>query len=71
MAAPGGTIPKYTLNFLKALLGGCTVVAMEWLDACMAAGAWLDVGPYLVRGHVEFLGGPERARRAKLAGALG
>ncbi len=70
LESEGPFIAKPTAAFLKGMLHGCQLVSCQWLEACLAQGAWVDAGPHLLQGRADLPGGPQRAAAARASGAL-
>ena len=62
-----------TVKYLQAILLGCWVVTADWVEASVREGRWVDELPYEVVGDriTEYVGGPAKARRARLLGLDG
>ncbi|KXZ55738.1 hypothetical protein GPECTOR_2g1288 [Gonium pectorale] len=43
---PDGVAAARTVKYLRAVVLGCWVVGMEWVEACLAAGRLVPEGPY-------------------------
>ena len=45
-----GLCQQRSLKYFQGLAQGCWLVAWPWLEACAAAGKWLDEAPFEVAG---------------------
>ncbi|GLI68369.1 hypothetical protein VaNZ11_012693 [Volvox africanus] len=51
-----------TIKYLRAVIQGCWVVGMEWVEACLAAGRLVQEGPYEAAGDNVHTGTPAITR---------
>ncbi|GLC67395.1 hypothetical protein PLESTF_000551600 [Pleodorina starrii] len=57
-----GQVMGRTIKYLRAVIQGCWVVGMAWVDACLAAGRLLPEGPFEATGDTVHPGTPAITR---------
>ena len=55
---PDGVGQQRSLKYFQGLVRGCWLVRWAWVEACAAAGQWLDETPFELSGDHFALGAP-------------